>query len=472
MNGKKAKGIGLIPLIAIVIGSAIGGGIFGIMSDLSGSAAGPTLLSWGLVGGAMLMLSLSINNLNKKRPDLDGGIYSYATEGFGRFAGFISGWGYWLTCWLGNVAFASLLMSALGYFFPVLQGGQNVASVILSTIFLWMYAWLVNRGVENASVVNAIVTICKLLPLLIFVLVSFVSFRLPIFLNNFSANAVSQATGLPTNLSSQMMGCIMVMLWVFVGIEGASAVSSRAKDKADVGKATVLGIIGLIIVYILVSMLPYGILSMEQLESIKTQPAMGAVFELMVGKWGAVLVNGGLIISLIGVWLSWSILPIETLRNMSQDGLLPASLQKVNRAGAPTRAIVITTICTNLFLLSLLFTEAAYNFAYTLGTAAVFFTWLFLALYQIKLSYQRSEWGQLVIGGIAAAFILWTIFFVALKEVSIISVLFVPGVYFYLKAKKQHQGIKENKLEPVVIGTVSLLGVISLVLVATGMIQI
>ena len=50
---------------------------------------------------------------------------------------------------------------------------------------------------------------------------------------------------------------------------------------------------------------------------------MGYVFEMMVGKWGAVLINGGLIISLVGVWLSWTILPIETMRNMADDGLLP-----------------------------------------------------------------------------------------------------------------------------------------------------
>ena len=42
----------------------------------------------------------------------------------------------------------------------------------------------------------------------------------------------------------------MVMLWVFVGIEGASVVGSRAKKQSDVGKATILGIFGLIIIYV------------------------------------------------------------------------------------------------------------------------------------------------------------------------------------------------------------------------------
>lgn len=133
---------------------------------------------------------------------------------------------------------------------------------------------------------------------------------------------------------------------------------------------------------------------MNQLQTIKAQPAMGYVFEMMVGKWGAVVINGGLIISLVGVWLSWTILPIETMGNMAEDGLLPKAWGKLNKNGAPTYAIVLTTLCTNVFLLSLLFTDSAYNFAYTLGTAAIFFTWLFLGLYQMKLSYQRKEWVQ------------------------------------------------------------------------------
>lgn len=88
---------------------------------------------------------------------------------------------------------------------------------------------------------------------------------------------------------------------------------------------------------------------MNQLQTIKAQPAMGYVFEMMVGKWGAVVINGGLIISLVGVWLSWTILPIETMGNMAEDGLLPKAWGKLNKNGAPTYAIVLTTLCTNVF---------------------------------------------------------------------------------------------------------------------------
>lgn len=120
-------------------------------------------------------------------------------------------------------------MSALGYFFPVFEGGQNLASIVMSTVFLWGYAWLVNRGVENASFVNAIVTFCKLVPLFLFIVVAISTFSIQQFIDNFSSDIILNANGQPIPFSSQVLSCIMVMLWVFVGIEGASVVGSRAK---------------------------------------------------------------------------------------------------------------------------------------------------------------------------------------------------------------------------------------------------
>lgn len=200
---------------------------------------------------------------------------------------------------------------------------------------------------------------------------------------------------------------------------------------------------------------------------------MGYVFEKMVGKWGAVVINGGLIISLFGVWLSWTILPVETMRNMAQDGLLPKSWSKVNAQGAPTFAIILTTLCTNVFLLSLLFTDSAYNFAYTLGTAAIFFTWLFLGLYQMKLSYQRREWGQFLIGLLASAFQVWAMFVVAFNEVMLVLVLFLPGIYFYLQARKeQEQPVDHVKIDRFLLILVTLVGVVALILFGTGKLHV
>lgn len=327
------KGIGLPALVALVVSSSIGAGIFALTSNLSsGAAAGPALIAWVIVGFGILMLALSLSNLGNKRPDLEG-IFTYAEDGFGHFAGFVSGWGYWLSAWLGNVAFATVLMSSLGYFFPAFKGGQNVPSIIVASIVSWILTWVVNRGVESAAAINAIVTICKIIPLFAFIVVGIVLFKGHIFTTDFWTNVASHA-GRTDSIWTQVKSTILVLMWVFVGVEGATMMSSRARKKSDASKATIIGLISLLIIYVLGSMLPYGYMSQEKLATIQ-QPAMVYIFKDMLGTWGGAFISVGLIISILGSWLSWTMLPAETMLLMKKSKLLPPIFGRENKHNAP-----------------------------------------------------------------------------------------------------------------------------------------
>ncbi|MEH7106275.1 arginine-ornithine antiporter [Bacillus sp. JJ1764] len=469
----KAKKIGLLPLVALVISSSIGGGIFGMPTDLAaGAAPGPALIAWTIVGFGILMLSLSFNNLIKKRPDLDG-IFSYAEEGFGKFSGFISGWGYWLSAWLGNVAFATMIMSAFAYFFPVFKDGQNIPSIIFASILMWGLTFIVNRGVESATLLNTIITICKLIPLFVFIVIGIFAFKLDIFTANFWGK-------LSTNIDSgsvfnQVKSCMMVMMWVFVGIEGASMLSSRAEKKSDAGKATILGLLGLLLIYVLASIIPYGIMSQQEIASVK-QPSIAYIFKDVVGPWGAAFINIGLIISLIGCWLSWTMLPGETTLLMSRKGLLPKAFGRTNTANAPTFSFIVTAALIQLFVFTFLFTDKAYNFAYSLCTAAILICYVFVALYQVKLSYQnrqqKGEVLQLIIGICALAFQIWGIWAAGLSYTLLCFTAYIPGIFFFMKARKE-QGAKEllSKKEWMAATVIVIGAMIAIYLILTGKVQ-
>lgn len=118
-----------------------------------------------------------------------------------------------------------------------------------------------------------------------------------------------------------------------------------------------------------------------------------------MGNWGAALINIGLIISIIGSWLSWTMLPAETTMLMARDGLLPKGWGKTNK-NAPTYSLVVTAILTNLFLLTFLVTDYAYQFAYSLCTAAILICYLLVGIYQVQFSLKKES-KQVVIGGIA-----------------------------------------------------------------------
>lgn len=262
----------------------------------------------------------------------------------------------------------------------------------------------------------------------------------------------------------------MVMMWLFVGVEGASVLTSRAKTRSDAERASIFGLISLLTIYIIVSILPYGVMSRAELAA-GGQPALGAIMQELVGTWGAALISIGLIISVLVSWLSWTMLPAESLMLMADDQTLPPSWGKVNDKKAPTRALVITAILQSIFLFSLLFTSYAYNFAYTLCTAAILICYLLVGIYQMIYSWQHQEWGQLIIGLIATLFELMAMVLAGWKEVMIVSVGFIPGFFFYIQACKvfKHQ---INSKEKWTMGIIAAFAVISLVLVANGTISI
>ncbi|MDQ8414552.1 arginine-ornithine antiporter [Enterococcus faecium] len=471
---KKSTGISKWGLVALVVSSSIGSGVFGITSDLASSAApGPAILSWIIVGIGILALVLSLNHLGEKRPDLDGGIFGYAEASFGKLGGFISGWGYWLSAWLGNVAFATMLMSAMGEFFPIFKGGQNVPSILFASIFIWGLTLLVNNGVEGASVINTIVTICKLVPLFLFLIFVFIAFKVNIFTADFwgnvSDNLVNE-TGQQGTIWLQIKGCLMVMMWVFVGIEGASVLANRAKKRSEAQQASIIGLLCLLFIYILASILPYGVLSQEELATI-SQPAMANILKGIVGNWGAALINIGLIISIIGSWLSWTMLPAETTMLMARDGLLPKGWGKTNKKNAPTYSLVVTAILTNLFLLTFLVTDYAYQFAYSLCTAAILICYLLVGIYQVQFSLKEGIKKQVVIGGIAVVFELMGIILAGFSYVLLCSIAYLPGFCFYWIACRETKHQITGK-EKVMIGLICVAALLSIGLLAVGWIKI
>ncbi|MBL3945410.1 amino acid permease, partial [Bacteroides thetaiotaomicron] len=82
--------------------------------------------------------------------------------------------------------------------------------------------------------------------------------------------------------------------------------------RSDVGKATVIGFITVLLFLMLVNVLSLGIMTQPELAKLQN-PSMAAVLEHVVGHWGAILISVGLIISLLGALLSWVLLCAEIM---------------------------------------------------------------------------------------------------------------------------------------------------------------
>ncbi|MDF9616488.1 arginine-ornithine antiporter [Pseudomonas entomophila] len=428
-------------LVALVVGSMIGGGIFSLPQNMAASAGvGAVLIGWAITAVGMLTLAFVFQTLANRKPDLDGGVYAYAKAGFGDYMGFSSAWGYWISAWLGNVGYFVLLFSTLGYFFPVFGEGNTPAAVIGASVLLWAVHFLVLRGIKEAAFINLVTTVAKVVPLALFALICLFAFKLDVF------TADIWALGTPElgSVMNQVRNMMLVTVWVFIGIEGASIFSSRAEKRSDVGKATVIGFVTVLLFLVLVNVLSLGVMTQPELAKLQN-PSMAAVLEHVVGHWGAVLISVGLIISLLGALLSWVLLCAEIMFAAAKDHTMPEFLRRENANHVPANALWLTNAMVQIFLVITLFSNSTYLSLIYLATSMILVPYLWSAAYAFLLAWRSETYEQalaerkkdLIIGGIALVYAIWLLYAGGVKYLLLSALLYAPGAILFAKAKRE-----------------------------------
>ncbi|MBE6469457.1 MAG: amino acid permease [Coriobacteriaceae bacterium] len=467
------RGISLMGLVALVISSSIGSGVFALQSDIAAaSAPAPALAAWLITGVGFIGLAATFGLLSIEKPELNG-LVAYAKEGFGPFVGFISGWGYWLSIWIGNVAFSVMFISALGYFIPLFAQGLSPVTLVLNSVISWSVIWLVNRGVERASVINAVVMVCKLVPIFAFIVVMAAVFDPARFSIDLWGTRMREVVAAGQSVvPAQVVSCLMVMMWVFVGMEGASVLGHRARCRSDVSSATVLGTVALVAIYIAASILPYGFIERAEIAAAPA-PSMAFIFQAAVGPWGGAFITGGLIVSILGAWLSYVMLASETLNEMAHSGLVPRLFAGQNENGAPTSCLVATGAMIQTLSVVMLFSAEAYRFASLLCTAAIVISWSLAAAYQAKLAWRGRRWGVLASAGFTCLLLVAAVLLSGVRLLMLCCIAYVPGMLLYLVARRE--GGAERAFRPweaALAAGIAAVAVTAVTLLATGGIRI
>ncbi len=472
------EGLGFASLAAVAIGATIGGGVFSLAGDMAANGAntGAVIFGWVICGIGMLALTMCFFGLNKTKPQLTGGIYSYANEGWGDYVGFNSAWGYWISALLANVSYATLLFAAISYFIPVFGEGNNLWSIVCASLFIWSMNFLVLRGVKEATGINLVVTISKIVPILVFIVaIIFVkSFNLGIFMSNF--------WGEPGGLSfaQQVKATSGTTVWAFIGVEGAVVISGRAKRSKDVGKATITAFLCVIAIYIMVSILSMGVMPRTELAELGNPP-MAAILEGVVGPWGAAIVNIGVIISLAGATLGYTIIASECPYLAAKNGVFAKVFAKENKNGAPVNSLYLTNGIIQLFLILIYFNESTYQIFYVISASMIMIPYLLSALYYLIIAIKRDGFEDasrrtvnkaIITAILGTIYGMWLIYASGLTSLLITAILYAPGTIVYIKAKSE-KGEKcfDNTRDKVILGFLIAMAILSLILIFNGTIN-
>ena len=445
------KKLGLSALTALVLSSMLGAGVFSLPQNMA-AVAGPAalLIGWVITGVGIVFLALAMLLLTRLRPELDGGIFTYARAGFGELLGFCSAWGYWLCAVIANVSYLVIVFSALSFFTDspghvVFGDGNTWQAMLGASVLLWLVHFLVLRGVQTAASINLLATLGKLVPLLLFVVLAVAAFNYDQFHFDFAGLSLGQP------LWEQVKQTMLITLWVFIGVEGAVVVSARARHKRDVGRATLLAVLAALLVYLLVTLLSLGIVPRAELAQMRN-PSMAGLMTRLMGHWGDAVIAGGLIVSVCGAYLSWTIMAAEVPFIAAQQGAFPRSIARQNARSAPAVSLWLTNGSVQICLILIALTHADYNTLLTIASEMILVPYLLVGLYLVKLTRGQGKPLALAVGLGASLYGLWLLYASGPLHLLMSVVLYAPGLLLFLFARRGGRGdIALTQLERVAI---------------------
>ncbi|MBS7542165.1 basic amino acid/polyamine antiporter [Ancylobacter oerskovii] len=467
--------LSLFSLTAMVVGSMVGAGIFNLPGRFA-TATGPfgAIIAWAIAGTGMYMLARVFQALAEKRPDIDAGVFAYAKAGFGDYTGFLSAFGYWLGSCLGNVFYWVLIGSTLGRFFPEIFGdGSSATAIIVSLVGIWAFHFMILRGVEQATFINTIVTIAKIVPLIVAVLAFIFFFNYTQFSENFFGGV-----GMPEKtLVAQVRDTMLITVFVFLGIEGASVYSRYAKTRSDVGSATILGFVAVTGLMVAVTLLPYATAPRAAIAGV-SNPSLAGALELVVGHWGAVFISIGVLISVLGAYLAWSLICAEVLFAAAKSNDMPKLFAAQNRNRVPANALWLTNIVVSLFVISTYWSRDAFNVMLDMTSVTALLPYLLVAGYGVLLArrgtgYETTPHERVrdqIFAWIAVVYTLFMFFAAGPKYVLLLAVLYVPSTILYFWARREQKARLFAPAELIVFGITLLAGAIGAYGLATGLI--
>ncbi|MTT33323.1 amino acid permease [Terrilactibacillus sp. BCM23-1] len=429
----KKKQLNVWVLTSLVVGNMVGSAIFMTPSTLASEASpAGTLLAWILTGLGVLFIALVYGILSIKKPEISGGPQIYAKALFeegterSRLMGYFVTWGYYVANFVGNVAVITTFTGYLSTFFPVMNSAKLIykygdttvtlgylLNFLVSSALLWFVFVLILKGIQGAGKLNLIATAAKVIGFLLFILATLFVIQTQYYTPFTELQTNNHSVG----LFGQVNSAAVTTMWAFIGVESAVVFSARAKSGRDIKRATIMGLVIALFIYIAITVLVMGTLPRHELVH-SSKPLVDALSQV-TGQAGGYILGLLALISLFGSSIGWILLSAEVPYQSAKQGFFLKSFAKENKNGTPVVALVVTCVIGQLFLLSIISNSISevFTFMTTVATLSYLIPYIFASLYLLKivlsgkdyLHKQKERLSDGMIASIATLFSLWII---------------------------------------------------------------
>jgi APA family basic amino acid/polyamine antiporter len=321
----------------IVMGGIIGSGIF-INPYVVAKEVPSTVLilsAWA-VGGLIALAGAFIYAELSSQISVSGGQYVYLREALHPSLAFIYGWALLLVIQSGGMAAVAVTFAKYLCEIGGMQASDNRAA-FFAAIALALLTIINCFGVRAGSTTQNMFMILKLIAI-----AALVVFGLIV-----GSTLRSQGITASTNSSSTIWNsltafgaALIPVQFAYGGWQTACFVAGEVREpRKNLPRGLLLGVLGVILVYLSVNFVCVHTLGPQGLAQTKT-PA-SAVMRLALGENGARFIAAGIAVSTLG-FLSQSMLTAPRVYfAMAEDGLFFASLARLNRARVPAFAIAL-----------------------------------------------------------------------------------------------------------------------------------
>ena len=450
-DGGGGEELGLQSSTALVIGSIIGTGVFTMPAVMAGAGTS-SIITLAVIALGAVLLGVLFGQLTKRVPNVDGGLYAYSRHEFGDFAGFLTAWCYWITCWAGNAA----IVASWVLYVESLFGIENPSAWVnwgIALTGLWVPALINLAGLKQMAWVQNVTVVLKFAPLLFVGVIGWFFVSADNF-GPFNASGGSLYDGIGIAAG--------VALFSFIGVECASIAAGRVRNpRVNVGRASVLGTAASGLLYITVTAVVMGLVPHDEL--VTDGAPFVAAFQTMFGGagWIGKAVALVAVISGLGALNGWTLVTAEMPLAAARDGMFPRSFAKVDRQGTPWFGIIVSTIVASVLM----------GWSYSGETGLKVFTYLvYLSVVTVAIPYFFSACSQLsflvsrrrkvqgwrfardlAISATSMLFALWVTMasgYQAVYQTMLLVLVGVP-IYAFLKARRERDGLVAEPVDQV-----------------------
>jgi amino acid transporter len=416
------RAIGTRELTASIVNVTVASSIFLMPATVAAALGAAAPVAYLVCATLMVFIALCFAAAGS-RVSLTGGLYAYIEVAFGGYAGYLGGFLYWATACLSVASVATAFAGSVGVFWPALT--ETLPRAILLVVLFAALALVNIRGIKPGIRLVEAITLAKLIPLLVLVLVGVWSLN-PEFLRA------------PMPTVSQVGQASIVLLFAFVGVEVALTPSGEIRDPSRTVPRAILSALAIAtVVYLAVQIVAQGVLGPE-LPTFTAAPLAETGVRLL-GEGGRLFMLAGGTVSIFGYIAGDMLGTPRALLALATNGVLPPALSAVHpRYHTPAVAIVIYAIIVAALAISSTF-EALVIMANV--SALLLYLLCVAASYELQRRDVRMAGEPFTLPGgptvqiLAACGIVWLLSQATAREWGILAVVVAAAsVYYAIKA--------------------------------------